>query len=214
MAFDFKKEYKAFYLPPRQPQILTAPAMQYAAVDGKGDPNMIGGAYQRAVGALYALAYTVKMSKMGDHRMAGYFDFVVPPLEGLWHQEEGALDLGNKAAFCWTAMLRLPDFVTEEEFTWARAEAERKKKADFSALRLMQLSEGPCVQMLHVGPYDGEAASIARMEAFVQAQGYRMDLTKERRHHEIYLTDPRKTQPEKWRTVIRLPVARREKGEE
>lgn len=208
MAFDFKKEWKEFYLPPRKPEIVTVPPMRYVAVRGRGDPNRAGGAFQRAVSVLYAVAFTVKMSKRGDHAMDGYFDFVVPPLEGLWWQEnEEAVDLTDKAAFQWIAMIRLPDFVTEAEFRWAVEQAAEKKKIDGGLAELFFAAEGQCVQMLHVGPFDTEGASIESMRQYAQAMGYRVDLSSARRHHEIYLSDARKVPPEKWRTVIRLPVA-------
>lgn len=207
MAFDFKKEFREFYLPPQKPQLLFVPPMQYASVAGEGDPNAPSGAFQRAVGLLFTLAYTVKMSKMGNHRMTGYFDFVVPPLEGLWQQKGGGpVDLSRKQDFGWTALIRLPDFVTEEEFAWARQEAARKKGIETKDARLLTLSEGMCVQMLHRGPYDQEPASIRQMEQFAAQAGYVLDLSDQRRHHEIYLSDARKTAPDKMRTVIRLPV--------
>ena len=183
MAFDFKKEYKEFYLPKNRPEIVTVPAMNYGAVRGKGDPNEEGGAYKQAVGVLYAVAYTIKMSKMGSHRMEGYYDFVVPPLEGFWWQEgETGFDYGDKSKFSWISAIRLPDFVTE--------------------------AEGLCVQMLHVGAFDDEPASVALMDAYIGEQGYCNDLSETRRHHEIYLSDARKVPQEKWRTVIRHPIAK------
>ena len=207
MAFDFKKEYKEFYLPPQTPILITVPPMQYVAVRGRGDPNAETGEYQRALGVPYALAYTIKMSKRSDRRMDGYFDFVVPPLEGLWQQKGGGpVDLSRKQDFGWTALIRLPDFVTEEEFAWARQEAARKKGIETKDARLKTLSEGMCVQMLHRGPYDQEPASIRQMEQFAAQAGYALDLSDQRRHHEIYLSDARKTAPDKMRTVIRLPV--------
>ena len=211
MPFDFKKEYKEFYLPKAKPQIVTVPEMRFVAVRGEGDPNEEGGAYQQAIGMLYAVAYTIKMSKKGDHRIEGYFDFVVPPLEGFWWQEGvKGVDYARKAGFRWISLIRLPDFVTEEEFAWAKAEAERKKKLDLSKAEYLVLEEGTCVQCMHEGPYDDEPETVALMDAFTAEQGYETDLSETRRHHEIYLTDARKTPPEKWKTVIRHPVKRKE----
>lgn len=183
------------------------PPMNYVAVRGRGDPNEEGGAYKQAIAILYAVAYTLKMSKMGDHRIEGYYDFVVPPLEGFWRQEGiTGVDYANKAAFHWTSVIRLPDFVTEEELRWAADEAKRKKGMDCSSAEFLTVDEGLCVQMLHVGPYDDEPASVERMDAFVREQGFENDLSETRLHHEIYLSDARKVAPEKWRTVIRHPI--------
>lgn len=207
MAFDFKKEYKEFYLPGKKPEIVTVPPMNYIAVAGNGDPNEEGGAYKKAIGVLYAVAYTIKMSKLGDHRIDGYFDFVVPPLEGLWWQEgvEG-FDYKNKSAFQWISMIRLPDFVTREDFAWARQEASGKKKMDCSGAEFFTLDEGLCVQIMHIGLYDEESSSIALMDRFIEEKGYSNDFDGNRRHHEIYLSDVRKTAPERWKTVIRHPI--------
>ena len=210
MAFDFKKEYKEFYLPKNKPEIITVPPVNYVAVRGQGDPNEEGGAYKQAIAILYAVAYTLKMSKMGEHRIEGYFDFVVPPLEGFWQQEGiTGVDYANKAAFHWISVLRLPDFVTEAELRWAADEAKRKKGLNCAAAEYLTVDEGLCVQMLHVGPYDDEPASLERMDAFVREQGCENDLSGTRLHHEIYLSDPRKTAPEKRRTVLRHPIRRR-----
>ena len=207
MTFDFKKEYREFYLPKDIPSVVTIPGMHFLAVRGQGDPNEENGAYKRAIGLLYGVAYTIKMSKKGDHRMEGYFDFVVPPLEGLWHQEgTDGIDLAHKDAFRWISMIRLPDFVTEEEHRWAVAEASRAKKEDFTPVEYFTYEEGLCVQCMHAGPYDDEPATIARMHTFMEGQHLVPDLTDLRQHHEIYLTDARRTAPEKLRTVIRIPV--------
>lgn len=209
MAFDFKKEYKEFYMPKKKPEIVEIPPMTYIAVQGQGDPNEEGGAYKTAIGVLYAIAYTIKMSKMGDCRIEGYFDFVVPPLEGFWWQEgrEG-VDYSDKSTFCWISVIRLPDFVTEEDFDWAVAEATKKKKLDCSKAEFLTMEEGLCVQILHQGPYDEEPATVAIMDAYLEANGYRNDFTPQRLHHEIYLSDARKVAPEKWKTVIRHPVCK------
>ncbi len=209
MAFDFKKEFKEFYLPGNAPEIVTVPRMNYIAVRGAGDPNEEGGAYQDAIGVLYALAYTLKMSYKSDYRIEGFFEYVVPPLEGFWWQEgaEG-IDCSDKAAFQWISVIRLPDFVTEKDLAWAKETAARKKKLDCSAAEFLPVDEGLCVQMLHVGPYDAEPVSVARMDAFLRERGFENDFSAERLHHEIYLSDARKVPPEKWRTVIRHPIRR------
>ena len=207
MAFDFKKEYKEFYLPKNRPEIVTVPRANYIAVRGQGDPNAEGGAYQQAIGVLYALAYTLKMSYKTDYRIQGFYDYVVPPLEGFWRQEgvEG-IDYGNKAAFQWTSVIRLPDFVTEKDLAWAVETAEKKKKLDCSAAAFLTVDEGLCVQILHLGPFDEEPASVALMDAYIREQGYVNDLSEQRQHHEIYLSDARKVEPARWRTVIRHPI--------
>ena len=211
MAFDFKKEYKEFYLPKDTPSIVTVPSMNYLAVRGQGDPNVEGGAYQRAIGLLYGVAYTIKMSKKGDHRIEGYFDYVVPPLEGFWRQE-GVLgiDYAHKEKFQWISVIRLPDFVTRADFDWAVQEAANKKKTDFSSVEFWTYDEGLCVQCMHTGPYDDEPATVERMHRFLEEQGFAPDITDQRLHHEIYLSDARKTPPEKLKTVIRHPIKRAE----
>ena len=207
MAFDFKKEYKEFYLPKAKPELVTVPPMNYIAVRGKGDPNEEDGAYKQAIGLLYGIAYTIKMSKKGSHQIDGYFDFVVPPLEGFWQQSgSNTIDYAHKENFEWISVIRLPDFVTKADFDWAVQEAAAKKKLDFSPVEFLTVDEGLCVQCMHIGPYDDEPATVAAMDAFVQANGYANDLTDVRRHHEIYLSDVRKTVPEKLKTVIRHPI--------
>ena len=207
MAFDYKKEYKEFYLPKRKPELVTIPPMNFIAVRGKGNPNEEGGAYKQSIGLLYGIAFTIKMSKMGDHRIDGYFEYVVPPLEGLWWQEgtEG-IDYSRKEDFEWISMIRLPEFVTLEEFEWAIWEAEAKKKADFSSVEYFTYDEGLCVQCMHIGAYDEEPATIEAMDAFAKAQGYQPDMAGPRFHHEIYLSDVRRCKPENLKTVIRHPV--------
>ena len=209
MPFDFKREYRAFYQPSREPALIGVPPMNYVAVAGCGDPNDPQGEYARALAVLYAVAYTIKMSKTGSRRIEGYFDFVVPPLEGFWWQEGvDGVDYTRKADFRWLSAIRLPDFVAAADFDWAVGEAARKKKLDCASARLVRVGEGLCAQALHVGPYDDEPETIARLEAFIRESGCALDFTGERRHHEIYLTDPRRTAPEKMKTVIRLPVKR------
>ena len=207
MAFDFKKEYKEFYLPKAKPELVTVPPMNYIAVRGKGDPNEENGAYKQAISLLYGVAYTIKMSKKGDHRIEGYFDFVVPPLEGFWQQEGTAtIDYAHKENFEWVSVIRLPDFVTKADFDWAVREATIKKKQDFSAVEFLTIEEGLCVQCMHTGPYDNEPETVAAMDAFLAEIGYANDITDTRWHHEIYLSDVRKTAPEKLKTVIRHPI--------
>ena len=209
MAFDYKKEYREFYMPKRTPEIVEIPEMNFAAVRGSGDPNEADGEYKAAIGLLYAVAFTIKMSKKGDHRIDGYFDYVVPPLEGFWWQKGiCGVDYGQKALFQWISMIRLPDFVTETDFLWAVAEAERKKKQDFSKVQFLTVKEGLCVQCLHIGPFDEEPATVALMDRYLQENGYENDFSENRRHHEIYLSDARRVAPERWRTVIRHPVKR------
>ena len=210
MPFDFKKEYKEFYMPKNKPGNVSVPAMNYIAVRGKGDPNVEGGEYKQAIELLYGIAYTIKMSKKGDHQIEGYFDYVVPPLEGFWWQEgvEG-VDYAHKENFHWISVIRLPDFVTREDFDWAVREAERKKKADFSKVEFWTYDEGLCVQCMHIGPYDDEPATVELMHAFMQEQGYVLDITDQRLHHEIYLSDARKAAPEKLKTVIRHPIRKK-----
>ena len=207
MAFDYKKEYKEFYLPPRTPGIVTVPAMHFLAVRGQGDPNEEGGAYKRALELLYAVAYTIKMSKLGKHKLEGYFDYVVPPLEGLWWQEGVHwVDYARKGDFRWISLIRLPEFVTGEVFDWAVRRAAEQKQRDFSPVEFFSWEEGLCVQCMHLGPYDDEPATVAAMEACARAQGYAPDFREGRFHHEIYLSDIRRCKPENLKTVIRQPL--------
>lgn len=207
MAFDFKKECKEFYLPKNRPEIVTVPRANYIAVRGQGDPNEEGGAYQAAIGVLYAVAYTLKMSYKTDHRIEGFYEYVVPPLEGFWQQEGvQGVDYANKAAFRWVSVIRLPDFVTEADFRWAVETAAKKKKLDCSAAEYLSIEEGLCVQILHEGPFDEEPATVALMDRYLAEKGYENDFSDARQHHEIYLSDARKVAPEKWRTVIRHPI--------
>ena len=207
MPFDFKKEYKEFYMPKNKPEIITVPKMHYIAVRGTGNPNEEGGAYQQAVGVLYAVAYTLKMSYKTDYRIQGFFEYVVPPLEGFWWQEgiEG-VDYSKKETFHWISVIRLPDFITEEDFKWAVETASKKKKMDCSAAEFLKIEEGLCVQMMHHGPFDDEPASVALMDAFLEQNGYINDFSENRMHHEIYLSDPRKCSADKLKTVIRHPI--------
>ena len=210
MAFDYKKEHKEFYLPKKKPEIVEVPPMNYIAVRGTGDPNQEDGDYKKSIGLLYAIAFTIKMSERSGHQIDGYFDYVVPPLEGFWWQEgvEG-FDYTSKELFHWISVIRLPDFVTRDDFAWAIAEATAKKKQDFSRVEFLTIEEGLCVQMLHIGPYDDEPGSVAMMDAFIAEQGYGNDFSDTRLHHEIYLSDVRRTAPEKLRTVLRHPIRKR-----
>ena len=207
MPFDFKKEYKEFYMPKGKPEIVTVPKMNYIAVRGKGNPNEEEGEYKKSIELLYGIAYTIKMSKKGDHKIEGYFDYVVPPLEGFWWQENvDGIDYSHKENFQWISVIRLPDFVTKDDFEWAIEEATRKKKMDFSKVEFLTLEEGLCVQCMHSGSYDDEPATVAAMDKFIADNGYENDISDTRRHHEIYLSDARKVAPEKLKTVIRHPI--------
>ena len=211
MAFDFKKEYKEFYMPKDKPSIVTVPPMNYLAVRGHGDPNEEGGEYKEAIGLLYSIAFTIKMSKKGSRQIEGFFDYVVPPLEGFWWQDGvSGVDYARKENFNWISVIRLPDFVTKADFDWAIEEATRKKKTDFSKVEFMQVDEALCVQCMHIGSYDDEPATVELMHQFMSEQGYELDINDTRRHHEIYLSDARKVAPEKLRTVIRHPIRRKE----
>ena len=207
MPFDFKKEYKEFYLPPAKPVIVIVPKANYIAVRGKGDPNDESGAYQQAIGVLYAVAYTLKMSYKTDHRIEGFYEYVVPPLEGFWWQEGiDGVDYSDKSSFCWISVIRLPDFITRADFDWAVETASNKKKIDCSIAEFLTVDEGLCVQIMHIGPYDDEPASVALMDRFLDENGYENDLSASRLHHEIYLSDARKVAPENRKTVIRHPI--------
>ncbi len=207
MAFDYKKEYKEFYLPPAKPGLVEIPSMNFLAIRGQGDPNREDGEYKAAMGLLYAIAFTVKMSKLGSHHMEGYFDYVVPPLEGFWWDKDGgAVDYARKENFRWISLIRLPDFVTKAEFDWATAEASARKKQDFSKVEFFPYEEGLCVQCMHLGSYADEPATLRAMEDFAAGEGYVPDLGPKRYHHEIYLSDARKVPPARRKTVLRVPV--------
>ncbi len=207
MPFDFKKEYKEFYGPKNKPAIVEVPKANYIAVRGKGDPNEEGGAYKQAIGVLYAVAYTLKMSYKTDYKIKGFYEYVVPPLEGFWWQEGvTGIDYSNKSSFHWISVIRLPDFVTKADFEWAVETAAKKKKMDCSSAEFLTIEEGLCVQIMHLGSYDTEPETVARMDAYLQENGYENDINETRLHHEIYLSDPRKAEPEKWKTVIRHPI--------
>ncbi len=207
MPYDFKKELKSLYCPKTQPALVTVPKANYIAVRGQGDPNEADGAYQRAIRVLYAVSYTLKMAEKGGRAIAGFFPYAVPPLEGFWQQEGGApVDFANKAGFRWISVIRLPDFVTEADFAWAKEQAASRKKLDCADAEFLPVDEGLCVQAMHLGAFDDEPATVERMNRFLEQAGYETDLSDSRLHHEIYLSDPRKAPPEKWKTVIRHPV--------
>ena len=225
MAFDFKKEYKEFYMPKNKPEIVKIPSMNYVAVRGKGNPNVEGGDYQQAISILYAVAYTLKMSYKTDYKIEGFFEYVVPPLEGFWWQGEQhpvdaemrtdragrrenikGIDYSNKDTFNWISVIRLPDFITEKDFAWAVQTATEKKKIDCSLAEFLTIDEGLCVQIMHQGSFDSEPATVALLEDYLKEQGYENDINEQRLHHEIYMSDARKVAPEKWKTVIRHPI--------
>ncbi len=206
---DFKKEYKELYMPPKTPMIIDVPSMKYVMVDGKGNPND-NPTYQNAMEILYGLSFTIKMSKMSDMKIKGYFDYVIPPLEGLWwvnDHQDGTINVDNKDNFCWTSMIRQPDFVTEEVYTWALDVLKRKKPhLDYSNVRFATYEEGKCVQIMHIGSYDTETSSIRQMQEYIEKQGYSFDMNDKRKHHEIYLGNPRRIAVGRLKTVIRQPI--------
>ena len=225
MAFDFKKEYKEFYMPTNKPEIVEIPPMNYVAVRGKGNPNIEGGDYQQAISILYAVAYTLKMSYKTEHKIEGFFEYVVPPLEGFWWQDEqqpvdanvrtdqsgrleidNGIDYNNKDTFNWISVIRLPDFITEKDFAWAVQTATKKKKIDCSPAEFLTIDEGLCVQIMHQGSFDSEPANVALMDDYLKEHGYENDINEQRLHHEIYMSDARRVAPEKWKTVIRHPI--------
>ena len=207
MAFDFKKENKELYMPKNKPEIINVPKANYIAVRGKGNPNEEDGAYQQAISVLYAVAYTLKMSYKSDYKIEGFYDYVVPPLEGFWWQDGiDGVNYNDKVSFNWVSVIRLPDFVTKENFDWAVETATSKKKLDCSSVKYITIEEGLCVQMMHLGSFDDEPATVALMDEYLEQNGYVNDLNDNRRHHEIYLSDARKLAPEKWKTVIRHPI--------
>ncbi|MGI6108508.1 MAG: GyrI-like domain-containing protein [Eubacteriaceae bacterium] len=207
MAYDFKKEYKEFYLPKKKPQIIEIPSMNFIAVRGHGNPNEEDGEYQTAMSLLYGIAFTLKMSYKSDYKIDGYFQYVVPPLEGFWWMNDSeSIDYSRKQDFQWISVIRLPDFIQKKDFDWAVSEASRKKGMDFSKAEFLTYDEGLCVQCMHIGPYDNEPATIRLMDDYAQENGRRLDINEKRFHHEIYLSDARRCAPEKLRTVLRHPV--------
>lgn len=210
MAFDYKKEYREFYMPKDTPGIVSVPKMNYLAVRGSGDPNEEGGLYKYSIRLLYGIAFTIKMSKKSNYQIDGYFDYVVPPLEGFWWQDGvSGIDYAHKENFNWISVIRLPDFVTKYDFDWAVKEATAKKKQNFSKVEFFTYDEGLCVQCMHIGAYDDEPATVESMHRFMEERGYVLDITDQRLHHEIYLSDARKVAPEKLKTVIRHPIKKK-----
>ena len=207
MAFDFKKEYKEFYMPKNKPEIVNVPAMNYIAVRGKGDPNEENGSYQKAIGILYAVAYTLKMSYKTNYKIDGFFEYVVPPLEGFWWQNHtDRIDYTDKSLFNWISVIRLPDFITKKDFDWAVEIAQKKKNIDCTSAEFLTLEEGLCVQIMHLGSFDDEPQSVSIMNEYIENNAYENDINEKRLHHEIYLSDARKVPTEKWKTVIRHPI--------
>ena len=207
MAFDFKKEYKEFYMPKNKPEIVNVPAMNYIAVRGKGDPNEENGSYQKAISILYAVAYTLKMSYKTNYKIDGFFEYVVPPLEGFWWQDHtDRIDYTDKSLFNWISVIRLPDFITKKDFDWAVETAQKKKNIDCTSAEFLTLEEGLCVQIMHLGSFDDEPQSVSIMNEYIENNGYENDINEKRLHHEIYLSDARKVPTEKWKTVIRHPI--------
>ncbi|MGD1823041.1 MAG: GyrI-like domain-containing protein [Pleomorphochaeta sp.] len=207
MIFDFKKEYKQFYKPKTKPEIISIPKMNFLAVRGTGDPNEENGDYKKAIALLYPIAYKLKMSYKSDYKIKGFFEYVVPPLEGYWWQEGiKGVDLSKMETFSWISIIRLPDFITKKDFEWAIKETTNKKKIDFSKVELLTIEEGLCVQMMHLGPFSTEAESVEQMHNFIKEKGYVLDFNEIRHHHEIYLSDIRKVDPAKWKTILRHPI--------
>ena len=207
MPFDFKKEYRDLYQPKTKPSIVEVQPMRFLTVEGAGDPNEGGGSYKHALELLYGIAYTLKMSYKTEHVIEGFYQYVVPPLEGFWWQDGiSGVDYADKSSFRWVSAMRVPEFVADADFEWAVDAATAKKKLDFSPVRLTEIDEGLCVQCMHVGPYDDEPSTVSAMHDFAKSQGFVPDFTDARRHHEIYLSDPRKTDPAKMKTVVRHPI--------
>ncbi|MCI9434524.1 MAG: transcriptional regulator [Bacilli bacterium] len=208
MAFDYKKEYKDFYMPKNKPSIVKIPKMNYLAVRGKGNPNDEDGEYKKSIGLLYAIAFTIKMSYKGPYKIDGYFEYVVPPLEGFWWQEglKNTIDYNNKDGMCFISLIRLPDFVSKKDFDWAISEATKKKKGDYSKVEFLTYDEGLCVTIMHIGSYDLEPQTIELMHNYMKENGYELDINANRYHHEIYLSDPRRADVNKLKTVIRHPI--------
>ena len=203
---DFKKAYPDLYLPKQTPSLVAVPPMPFLMVDGTGDPA--GECYQEAVQTLYALAFSIKMRKRTGNVPQGYVDYVVPPLEGLWWSEGGQLDLSDRSSWHWTAMIRQPDFVSKAVFEEAAAQVRRKKpEVPVEKARLEMFEEGLCVQAMHLGPYSTEAATMNALVRFARENGYQEDLD-ERKHHELYLSDPRRANPDRLKTVLRVPIKR------
>ena len=209
MAFDLKKEFKEYYQPKNKPEIVNIPSINYLAVRGSGDPNDETGDYKKALESLYAVAYTLRMSYKTDYKINGFYEYIVPPLEGFWWQDgTDGVNYADKTSFNWISVIRLPDFISGKDIEWAVRTATKKKKTDCSQVKFLTVNEGLCVQIMHIGPYDNEPVTVKLMDDYLAQNGYENDLNSERMHHEIYLSDPRKCLPEKMKTVIRQPVKR------
>ena len=197
-------------MPKKKPGIIEIPKMNYIAVRGKGNPNDENSEYKKSIGLLYAIAFTIKMSYKGTHKIDGYFEYVVPPLEGFWWQDNTkGIDYNRKEDMNFISLIRLPDFVTESDFSWAVDEAAQKKKQDFSKVEFLTYDEGVCVQCMHIGPYDKEPETVEFMHKYMHENGYELDITEDRFHHEIYLSDPRRCDENKLKTVIRHPIKKK-----
>ena len=209
MAFDLKKEFKEYYQPKNKPEIVNIPSINYLAVRGSGDPNDETGDYKKALESLYAVAYTLRMSYKTDYKINGFYEYIVPPLEGFWWQDGiDGVNYADKTSFNWISVIRLPDFISGKDIEWAVRTATKKKKTDCSQVKFLTVNEGLCVQIMHIGPYDNELVTVKLMDDYLAHNGYENDLNSERMHHEIYLSDPRKCLPEKMKTVIRHPIKR------
>src|SRR5215469_11754244 len=209
-AMDYKKEYKDLYLPKTKPMVINVPEMCFVAVEGKGDPNVKDGEYQKAIGILYGIQYTIKMSKMGNNKLDGYFEYVVPPLEGLWWLDNNEwIFKKDKSKFNWISIIRLPEFVNKDIFKWACDEVAKKKNIEAKIAKYIKIKEGLCVQCMHIGSYDDEPKTIKLIDEYIEENNLENDINEKRRHHEIYLSDPRKTETSKLKTVIRIPVKKK-----
>jgi hypothetical protein len=204
-VFDYKKEYKELYLPKTVPTIINVPEMLFVAVDGKGDPNDNDGEYGKAIKILYAIQYTIKMSKKTQNTPEGYFDYVVPPLEGFWTVKNKE-DIRNKSKFIWTSVIRLPEFVNKETFEWACNEVTNNKNINTEKAKYIKIKEGLCVQCMHIGSFDEEPRTMETIEKYITENNYKNGIDAERHHHEIYLSDFRKVEKEKLKTVLRIPI--------
>ena len=205
-VMDYRKENKDLYSPKTEPSVIKIPEILFLAVDGKGDPNETGGEYKNALEVLYGIHYTIKMSKKGTSVPLGYFDYVVPPLEGLWWTLDNKIDFKNKSTFNWVSMIRLPEYINKDVFQWACEEASKKKRINTEKAYLLKLNEGLCVQCMHIGLYDNEPKTLALIDDFINKNNLLKDINDKRRHHEIYLSDPRKADPAKMKTILRIPV--------
>ena len=207
MTFDYKKEYKEYYLPKNKPVLVSIPTMNYIAINGHGDPNDEKGEYKDALSLLYSIAFTLKMSYKTDYHIEGYFSYVVPPLEGLWWQNNSnTIDYQHKEDFNWISMIRLPDFITKKDVDWAITTANAKKQKSHSQVYFYALEEGLCVQCMHRGSFDDEPATLELIHSYIDNNDLLTDISESRRHHEIYLSDPRKCKAENIKTVLRIPV--------